>query len=288
KGGYEVRVAGQRGFCPLSQIDIVRTEAPEVHVGHAYTFRIIEYKEGGKDLVLSRRALLEEAQRAGAEALRETIVAGAVLTGRVVSVRDFGAFVDLGSGVQGLLHVSEMAWSRVTSPAELLAPGEDVTVKVLRVDDDGKRISLGLKQLADDPWAGVQAAFEPGQVRPGRVTRLAEFGAFVELAPGIEGLAHVSTFPPAGRGGGGWSRAVPPGTTGDFEILGIDLDKKRISLAPVLDGMTRAGRAAAAQSAAAQDADELREYAARQQQESPGGLGSLADQLRDALKPGGR
>jgi len=108
KGGYEVRIAGERAFCPLSQIDIMRTADPATHEGRVYTFRIIEYKEGGRDLVVSRRALLEEEQRASAAEVRRSIVVGAVLKGRVISVRDFGAFVDLGGGIQGLLHVSEM------------------------------------------------------------------------------------------------------------------------------------------------------------------------------------
>src|SRR5262245_47256097 len=112
KGGYEVRIARQRAFCPFSQIDTLRTD-PSVHEGRVYEFRIIRFKEGGKNLIVSRRALLEEAQRAAADQVRSSIVPGAVLTGRVASVRDFGAFVDLGGGVQGLLHVSEMGWSRV-------------------------------------------------------------------------------------------------------------------------------------------------------------------------------
>ena len=113
KGGYEVRIARERAFCPLSQIDIVRTADPAVHERQVYTFRIIEYKDGGKNIVVSRRKHLEEEQRASAAAVRKSIVPGAVLTGRVASVRDFGAFVDLGGGIQGLLHVSEMGWSRV-------------------------------------------------------------------------------------------------------------------------------------------------------------------------------
>ena len=116
KGGYEVRIGGQRAFCPISQIDTVRTAEPAAHEGRVYAFRIIEYKEGGKNLVVSRRALLEEEQQASAVEVRRSIVAGAVLTGRVASVREFGAFVDLGAGVQGLLHVSEMGWSRVVGP----------------------------------------------------------------------------------------------------------------------------------------------------------------------------
>ena len=118
KGGYEVRIARERAFCPLSQIDIVRTADPAVHVGKTYTFRIIEYKDGGKIIVVSRRKQLEEEQQASAAAVRKSIVPGAVLPGRVASVLDFGAFVDLGGGIQGLLHVSEMSWSRIaTAPA---------------------------------------------------------------------------------------------------------------------------------------------------------------------------
>ncbi len=142
--------------------------------------------------------------------VRESIVAGAVLTGRVASVREFGAFIDLGGGVQGLLHISEMGWSRVADPSLIMKPGEQVTVKVLQVDDAKQKISLGLKQLTDDPWSTVQSRYEVGTVVTGRVTRVTEFGAFVEIEPGIEGLAHVSTFPPTGRSrgleGGGESR----------------------------------------------------------------------------------
>ncbi len=232
KGGYEVRVGGQRGFCPLSQMDTVRGAAPETHQGQVYAFRIVEFKDGGRNLVVSRRVLLEQEQKANAEEIRKSIVPGAVLSGRVASVREFGAFVDLGAGVQGLLHVSEMAWSRVKDPSQLLAPGQEITVKVLRVEDDGQKIALGLKQLSADPWSTIQESYAVGQVRAGRVTRLAEFGAFVELEPGIEGLAHASTFAPTGKGGG-WSRSVPVGTTGSFEVLSIEPDKKRIGLALV-------------------------------------------------------
>ncbi|HEX7280849.1 MAG TPA: S1 RNA-binding domain-containing protein, partial [Vicinamibacterales bacterium] len=188
KGGYEVRVARERAFCPLSQIDIVRTEDPEVHVGKTYAFRVIEYKNGGKDVVLSRRKLLEDEQRAHAAEARKAIVPGAVITGRVASVVDFGAFVDLGGGVQGLLHVSEMGWSRVSNPNEVVAPGDQVTVKVLRVDDATQKISLGLKQLQDDPWSTVSSRYAVGQVYRGRVSRIADFGVFIELEPEFTGL----------------------------------------------------------------------------------------------------
>ena len=245
KGGYEVRIARQRAFCPISQIDTLRTD-PTAHEGQVYEFRIIEYKEGGRNIVVSRRALLEEQQRASAAGIRRSIVAGAVMTGRVTSVREFGAFVDLGAGVQGLLHVSEMAWSRVPDTSQVVKPGEEITVTVLRVDEDRQKISLGLKQLTADPWSRVHATYEIGQVRTGRVTRLAEFGAFVELEPGVEGLAHASTFAPTGRSEG-WSTLVPLEMTGAFEILSIDLEKKRIGVALVPEGSTRAGGMAPSQ-----------------------------------------
>ena len=192
------------------------------------------------------------------------------MTGRVTSVREFGAFVDLGGGVQGLLHVSEMGWSRVSDTSEAVKPGEEITVKVLRVDEDKQKISLGLKQLTADPWSRVEATYEVGQVRTGRVTRVAEFGAFVELEPGIEGLAHVSTFAPTGRSSQGWSAQVAPDMTGAFEILSIDLEKKRIGVAMVAN---------------AQEAEEAREYAEREDVAPAEGFGSLADKFRGALKP---
>jgi small subunit ribosomal protein S1 len=244
KGGYEVSIARQRAFCPASQIDTLRAD-PSVHEGRVHEFRIIEYKEGGKNLVVSRRALLEEEQRASAAEIRRTIAAGAVMTGRVTSVREFGAFVDLGGGVQGLLHVSEMGWSRVSDTSQVVQPGDEITVKVLRVDDDKQKISLGLKQLTADPWSRVHETYEPGQVRTGRVTRVADFGAFVELEPGVEALAHASTFAPTGRSDG-WSSGMAPGMTGAFEILSIDLEKKRIGVALVPEGSARAGGTAPA------------------------------------------
>lgn len=242
KGGYEVRVARERAFCPLSQIDIVRTADPAVHEGHTYTFRIIEYKDGGKSVVVSRRKHLEEQQRSNAAAVRKLIVPGAVLTGRVTSVPAFGAFVDLGGGIQGLLHVSEMGWSRVANPGDVVAPGDEITVKVLRVDEAAQKISLGLKQLLDDPWSTAATAYAVGDVRTGKVSRVAEFGAFVELEPGIEGLAHVSTFAPAGRSGE-WAKSVAVGTTVAFEILSIDIAQKRIGIALVEEGSSRAAGA---------------------------------------------
>ena len=275
KGGYEVRIAGQRGFCPFSQIDTVRGSDPSQHVGKTYSFRIIEFKEGGKNLVVSRRVLLEDEQKAGAAELRKSIAVGAVVTGRVASVREFGAFVDLGAGVQGLLHVSEMGWSRVTDPSTVVKPGEEITVRVLRIEADGERIALGLKQLMADPWVAAASSYQLGQVKTGRITRIADFGAFVELEPGVEALAHFSTFAPTGRADA-WARSIAVGQTAPFEILAIEVDKKRIGVGMVQDGAeVRDGK----------KVDEVKEYRERQVATPSGGIGSLADQLRGALKP---
>ena len=161
-------------------------------------------------------------------------------------------------------------------PATIGKPGDEITVKVLRVDDDTQKIALGLKQLTVDPWSRVLETYEVGQVKPGRVTRIADFGAFVELEPGIEALAHASTFAP--NRSTRWSSAISPNMTGAFEILSIDADKKRIGVALVPEGSTRA-------SSVAHEGDEVRDYLDRENAESSPGLGSLADQLRGALGP---
>jgi small subunit ribosomal protein S1 len=167
----------------------------------------------------------------------------------VVSVRPYGAFVDLGGGIQGLLHVSEMGWSRVSDPGEVVRPGDEITVKVLRVDDEKGKISLGLKQLQADPWSAIAETHAVGQVLTGRVTRLAEFGAFVELQPGVEALAHVSTFPPTAKRGA-WKESVRPGASVAVEILSFDAERKRIGVAVLEEGSVRARGAGAADAGA--------------------------------------
>jgi small subunit ribosomal protein S1 len=269
KGGYEVRLARQRAFCPFSQIDIARTADPESHVGRVYAFRIIEYKEGGRNLIISRRRVLEEEQQARAAEVRQSIVPGAVLTGRVASVREFGAFVDLGGGVQGLLHVSEIGWSRVSDPSAMLKSGEDITVKVLRVEDDGRKVALGLKQLTEDPWSTVAQTFVAGQLYRGRVVRHAKFGVFVELAPGVDALMPSSESGIAKEGD--VARAFATGADIDVVVLEVDPEARRI----------RVSRKAVVD---AQEAGELRDYVARSEEPAEG-FSPLADKLRGALEP---
>ena len=270
KGGYEVTIARQRAFCPFSQIDTARNTEPAQHEGRVYRFRIIEYKEGGRNLVVSRRALLEEEQRASAAEMRRAIVVGAVITGRVTSVREFGAFVDIGGGVQGLLHVSDMGWSRVSDASHIVKPGEEITVKVLRVDEEKQKISLGLKQLADDPWSTVEATFKAGQLRTGRVTRVAQFGVFVELSPGIEGLIPLSETDVARDAD--VKRAFPAGMEVEVVVLEVDGTARRIGLS-----------SKAVQQA--KEVEEVRDYTERGEAAPSESFGSLAAKLRGALKP---
>ena len=270
KGGYEVRVARQRAFCPVSQIDIVRNTEPAQHIGRVYRFQITEYKEGGRNLVVSRRVLLEQEQQAQAADARKSIVEGAVITGRVVSVRDFGAFVELGGGIQGLLHVSEMAWARIADPSQVAKPGDEITVKVLRLDADKQKISLGLKQLLGDPWANAGETYKAGQLLSGRVTRVADFGAFVELEPGIDGLIPASETG-VGRDGD-LKKAFPIGSNIQVVVTDVDAGARRIRLS-VTDVQKM------------READEVREYTERGDAKPAEGFGSMADKLRDALRP---
>ena len=162
-----------------------------------------------------------------------------------------------------------MGWSRVADPSEMLKPGDEITVKVLQVDEAKGKISLGLKQLSEDPWSKIEATYAVGQVLTGRVTRVTEFGAFVELAPGIEALAHVSTFAPTGRSDD-WKTSVGVGLVVAVEILSIDLEKKRIGVAVVPSDLGQ---------------DDVREYAERETESSSERFGSIADKLQGALKP---
>ena len=270
KGGYTITIARQRAFCPVSQIDTVRDSDPASHLGRVYAFRIIEYREDGRKFVVSRRALLEEEQKQRAQEVRRSLTADAVVTGKVVSVREFGAFVDLGAGVQGLLHVSEMGWSRVNDPSAMVKPGDEITVKILRIESkEGEdKIALGLRQLTDDPWSAVTTKYPAGQVLQGRVTRVADFGIFVELEPGVTGLVPASETGTAH--GTDLKKAFPVGTTLGVIVLEADPANRRLrfSIKAIQDEAERA---------------EVRDYTARSEATGKASLSSLADKLRGAL-----
>lgn len=234
KGGLEVEISGERGFCPASQIDVAFIEDMSTFVGQRLAFRITKL-EGGRslNLVLSRRALLEEAQRLAAAATRARLEVGAVMQGRVTAIKDFGAFVDLG-GVEGMVHISELAFGRVTHPKDLLTLGQMVEAVVLRIDktDNPKqpeRIALSIRALEKDPWEEVAERFSVGALVSGTVSRLQSFGVFVELAPGIDGLVHISELG-AGRRIQHPQEVVKVGETLQATVLGVDKEKRRISL----------------------------------------------------------
>src|SRR6476659_2753649 len=194
KGGFDVSVSGLRAFCPLSQIALGKIENPDSFLNQTYEFRVTELSDDGRRIVVSRAALLKEAAQSRAEEARQRVVPGAELTGRVKTLTPFGAFVDLG-GVDGLLHVSEMSRRRVNDPKELVEIGQEVRVRVIKVENDGKRISLSMKEFESDPWSDVEDRYAPGTQFSGRILRSTDFGFFVDVEPGLDGLVHVSQLP---------------------------------------------------------------------------------------------
>ncbi len=187
---------GVRGFCPISQVDTTFVESAEEYRGKTYSFKIIEFRHQGRDIVVSRRALLEAEQNKEAEAVRGKLDKGARLQGTVTRLQDFGAFVDLGAGVEGLVHVSEISHQRVDKPSDALIEGQQIEVVVLGTKGLGnrrkERISLSIKALEKDPWDDIRKNFPSGTVATGKVDSLEDYGAFVELAEGVRGMVHVS------------------------------------------------------------------------------------------------
>lgn len=228
KGGVSVDVAGVRGFCPASQLDNRFVEDLAVYVGQKLTFKITRYEP--RNLVLSRRVLVEEEQQKRANETRKKLVPGAVLRGKVVGFKPFGAFVDLG-GIEGMLHISELGFSRVDKPEDVLSLGQELDVAVLKIEpsDKGERISLSLKALASDPWRDATASLVEGSRVKGTITRLQPFGAFVEIAPGVEGLVHITELG-AGRRINHPKEVVSVGQEVEASVLAVDHDKRRLSL----------------------------------------------------------
>lgn len=227
KGGLSVDV-GVRAFMPASRSGTREAAEMEKLVGQEIRCRITKLDVTEEDVVVDRRVIAEEEERANKERRYSEITEGETVRGTVRSLADYGAFVDLG-GVDGLLHVAEISWSRVNKPADLLSVGQEVEVRVLKVDPDKRRISLGMKQLLPHPWDAAAEKYKPGERVRGSVTRLMDFGAFVEIEPGVEGLIHVSEM--------SWSKkvrkpsdAVKPGETVEAVILGVNVPERRISL----------------------------------------------------------
>jgi small subunit ribosomal protein S1 len=244
KGGAEVQLFGMRAFCPLSQLDLRYVEDPQKFVGQKLMFKVNRLEEGnrggrGPNIVLSRRQLLEEEQQSRAAETREKLQVGAVLTGHVTSLTTYGAFIDLG-GIEGMLHVSEIGHSRTAHPQDVFTVGQEVEVQVIKIEKgkDEKRperISLSRRALESDPWSDAASRFSEGTETTGRVARTETFGAFVELAPGLEGLVHISEMG-AGRRLNHAKEAVNPGQEVQVRVLGVDTARRRISLSMAAAG----------------------------------------------------
>jgi small subunit ribosomal protein S1 len=227
-GGFTVDIGGIQAFLPSSQVDIRPSSDSDSYIGLKATFKVIKVNQRRDNIVLSRRSLLEEERAAIRDVTLEKLEEGQIVQGTIKNVTDYGAFVDLG-GVDGLLHVSDLSWGRVGKPTDVLKPGQQITAKVLKFDRAKGKISLGIKQTLTDPWIEVPAKFPIGDRVRGKVVSLMEYGAFVELEPGIEGLIHVSEM--------SWTKRVRRaadilniGDEVETVILGIDMGNRKISL----------------------------------------------------------
>jgi small subunit ribosomal protein S1 len=275
KGGFEIKLAGDmRGFCPYSQMGLQRIENAKDYIGRRLSFRITEYGERGRNIILSARAILEEQNKKEEEARRAELSEGMLVQGTVVSIRDFGAFLDIG-GLQGLLPISEIGWDRVEDIHERLSVGQILDVAITKLDWQNNRVSLSMKQLLSDPWNEAEAKYPEGTVHTGTVVRLTKFGAFVNLGPGVDGLIHISKL---GRGKRivHPSDAVKEGQAVEVRIDGIDRDQKRISLSmPQMETQEDASRAATKE-----PIEDYREYVDK----APTSMGSFGDIMKGKLE----
>ena len=228
KGGFTVDLKGAIAFLPGSQVDIRPVRDVSPLIGVSQPFQILKMDRSRGNIVVSRRAVLEETRAEARSELVSRLEEGQILEGIVKNITDYGAFIDLG-GVDGLLHVTDIAWHRINHPSEVLSVGQPIKVQIIRFNPENQRISLGMKQLENDPWAGAELKYPLNARMTGRVTNITEYGAFIELEPGIEGLVHVTEM--------SWTKKnMPPGkivsTSQEVEVIILDVDasKRRISL----------------------------------------------------------
>jgi small subunit ribosomal protein S1 len=226
KGGLIIDL-GVRGFLPASLVDIRRVPNLDEYMGTKIETKVIELNRSRNNVVLSRRAVLEEERKEQRQEILDRLQPGLVVEGQISNIVDFGAFVDL-NGIDGLIHISELSWSHVNHPSEILSIGDTVQVKVLDIDRDRQRISLGLKQTQEDPWQRVVDTYNVGDELEGTVTKVVTFGAFVEILDGVEGLVHISEL--ANHHVENPREVVQPGDDVRVKILEIDSDRRRLSL----------------------------------------------------------
>lgn len=276
KGGFEITVAGNvRAFCPYSQMDLKKITDPDDYIGSNMLFKITQFSEGGRNIVLSRRIILEEEREQKRQELQENLQEGMTVKGKITSLKDFGAFVDV-DGLEGLIPISEIGWSRTENIRDVLSEDQDVEVVILKLDWENNRFSFSLKQALPDPWQDIAKQFPVGSFHAGKVIRLAKFGAFVNLAAGVDGLIHIS------RLGGGRrinhpKEVIEEGQTVDVKIEDIDQEQKRIALS--LAGET------ADEEAAEKESEDVKQYMQKLDRPAAGGsLGTLGEILKAKLK----
>ncbi|WP_457571717.1 30S ribosomal protein S1 [Desulfovulcanus sp.] len=228
KGGYHVDLGGIIAFLPGSHVDLRPVPDMDALVDQEFDFRVLKINRRRSNIIVSRRVLLEEEREKKREELLSTLAEGQVVKGKVKNITEYGVFIDLG-GVDGLLHITDMSWKRIKHPKEMVQLGDELELKVLSFDPEEKKVSLGLKQLVPDPWANITERFPEGTKLTGKVTNLVDYGAFVELGDGVEGLVHISEM--------SWTRKlrhpsqmVKVGDEVEVVILGVDAERKRISL----------------------------------------------------------
>lgn len=285
KGGFEVKVGGIRCFCPYSQISLKRTEDTEQYVDRQLEFKIIEYRENGRNIILSHRVLLEEERKERKEELQKTLKENQTVSGTITSIRDFGAFVDIDNSLEGLIPISEISWDRTTDINDVLAVGQEVEVEVMKLDWEQDKYSFSLKRAMPDPWDSVLQKYPEGTCHTGTVARLAPFGAFITLEPGIDGLAHISTLG-GGRRINHPREAVSEGQTIEVRVNSIDIDKKRLSLSLAsMDGENTAEETATVVAAKAKEKGGRNQRPQQQKKNTPPeSMGTLGDLLKDKLK----
>jgi len=272
KGGLEVMVGSLRGFMPAGQVDLRFVENLEPYIGQKLQAKVTEKNPAKKNLVVSRRAILIDQRKELEVDFWSTIEEGQEFTGQVKTLKDYGAFVDLG-GADGFLHIGQISWTHITNPNEVLTEGQEVNVLVLKVEKDKKKVSLGMKQLSQDPWVEAAEKYTPDTVITGRVTRTADFGAFVELEPAIEGLIHISELD--------WKRVrkvtdvVKEGQEVQAKVLDFDSTKRRVSLSlKAMSTDPKIAEEAAAEAAAEEAAKNAPPRKARE--DLRGGIGAPA------------
>lgn len=271
KGGFEVKIAGNiKAFCPYSQMGLHRVKNADQYIGQHLTFKIIEYGEKGRNIIISNRIVLEEERQKEKEALMESLEEGMTVSGEITSIQKFGAFVDIG-GIEGLIPISEISWGRVEDISSSLSVGQKVDVAIKKLDWGNDKFSFSLKEILPNPWDDIGLKYPEGSSHTGKVVRLAPFGAFVTLEPGIDGLVHISELG-KGKRINHPREVLEENQTIEVKISRVDEEEKRLSLAMVSNEQD------------SEDSASYKKYMAGTSKKSSGSFSTLGDILRAKME----